>query len=133
MQWDDSYTVGIKEIDDQHKHLLALFAKIETSMEREGGWAELDAAIDELKEAVRYHFWFEDGLMRMYAFPGGDEHSRKHRNMLKALDDIQVIVLKNSSYDQLRAFLSDWLLKHICSTDRGYADHVLSGGRIVAS
>ena len=45
MEWKDDYSIGILEIDDQHKLLMRGFSAIEEAIVRNSGWSDTHYAI----------------------------------------------------------------------------------------
>jgi hemerythrin len=131
MEWKDEYSLGILEIDNQHKLLLRSFTAIEESIKLEHGWSVTHYAIIELLQLVRMHFSFEEALMHMFAYPGSKKHKKEHQRFFDHLEKIERQSLKKSAEVQMVQFLEDWLTTHILGTDRGYANHIFSGAQVV--
>lgn len=127
MKWSDEYTIGIREVDAQHEHLVVLFNKVEQAVERGGDPRDIMDAMEGLSEYVKLHFWFENALMRMFGYPDAEVHAAKHDKMLGALSHIQRELVRSPTYETLDEFLRGWLLKHICDRDREYAAWILDG------
>jgi long-subunit acyl-CoA synthetase (AMP-forming) len=68
MKWSDEYSVGIQEIDDQHKKLISMFAAVEESIVSAGSWSDIHYGLVTLKEFARSHFLLEQALMRMSGY-----------------------------------------------------------------
>jgi hemerythrin len=133
MEWKDEYSLGILEIDNQHKLLLRSFTVIEESIKLNHGWSITHYAIIELLQLVRMHFSFEEALMHMFAYPGSKKHQKEHQRFFDHLEKIERQSLKKSAEVQMVQFLEDWLTTHILGTDRGYANHIFSGAQVVRS
>ena len=131
MEWRPEYTTEILEIDEQHKKLLQLFSNIEAAIARGSDPRDVHSGIDDLRLAVAFHFSFEEALMRMFGYAEVAGHGEKHQKMLNALEGIQRNLRRSPDYEELRTFLEGWLLKHICQTDRSYAQWILSGAPAV--
>ncbi|HUW00050.1 MAG TPA: bacteriohemerythrin [Gallionella sp.] len=131
MEWKDEYSLGLLEIDNQHRLLLRSFTVIEESIKLDQGWSNTHYAIIELIELVRMHFSFEEALMRIFAYPGIEEHQKEHQGFFDHLKRIEHHSLKKSAEKGMVQFLRDWLTKHILGTDRDYAKHIFSGAQVV--
>ena len=131
MEWKDEYSLGILEIDNQHKLLLRSFTVIQESIESNQGWSITHYAIVELIQLARMHFSFEEALMHMYAYPGSEKHQKEHQRFFDHLERIERQSLKKSAEVEMVQFLEDWLKIHILGTDRGYANHIFSGAQVV--
>ena len=125
--WSDSYSMGIKLIDDQHKGLLnfvnELFDHATGNQEEESEWFK-----GVIKYAVRYireHFSTEERFMTATGFPGYVEHKKAHDEftltVVKSVKDFQAgkrLVLEKFAY-----YLKNWVLTHVAVMDRQYSDY----------
>lgn len=133
MEWKDQYSVGIQEIDDQHRKLIDLFSTIEKATRLQSGWRDILYGIVALKGYAKTHFDFEEGLMRLYGYSQTVEHEELHRYFFANLEAIANKSHNDAVANELAKFLFDWLTNHIEGADRGYARHILSGAPIVRS
>jgi len=127
VKWHDSYSMGIKTIDDQHKGLLDFVNDIfnhATGDEREERlWFK-----DVIQQAVQYvkeHFADEEKYMLATKFPGYTEHKKAHDEFtltvvrsVKEFDSGKRLVLEKFAH-----FLKNWALSHIAIMDRQYGDY----------
>ncbi len=132
MEWIDEYSCGIGEIDEQHKRLLKEFSVVEEKINNNKGWDEIHHAVIDLKKTTSDYFNFEESLLRMYGIPDTTDHVLLHRNFLIEIKRLEVHALKNSVKTEMIEFLHDWLVKHICSIDRGYAKKILDGASVIS-
>lgn len=130
MDWKPEYSLGIQEIDDQHQRLLRHFTSIEEAFRDERSWADRHFVIVDLVEFVRFHFEFEEAIMRMFGFAHFDEHRREHASFFTMVEDIERCSLHRSAEERMVGLLRHWLTDHILGSDRGYADLVLSGAPV---
>ncbi|HMC13097.1 MAG TPA: bacteriohemerythrin [Gallionellaceae bacterium] len=133
MEWKDEYSVGILEVDNQHKLLLRSFSVIEESLKLNQGWSSTHYAIDELIQLAHMHFSFEEALMRMYGYPGLEVHQREHQHFFAKLDDIERLSLEKHVEMEMVQFLKGWVTSHILGSDQGYTKHIFSGAQLVRS
>jgi len=127
VEWQDSYSMGIKVIDDQHKALLDFVNDIfnhATGNEREERlWFK-----DVIQQAVYYvkeHFATEEKYMIATRFPDYALHKKAHDEFtltvirsVKEFDAGKRLVLEKFAY-----FLKDWVLSHVAVMDRQYSDY----------
>ena len=130
MEWKDEYSIGIVEIDDQHKLLMGGFSAIEESIVQERRWSDTHYAIVELIKIAHMHFTFEEALMRIFGYPGAEPHQKEHQHFFAKLDSIERLALKETAKIEIVTFMQDWLATHILANDRGYAKHILSGAQV---
>jgi hemerythrin len=133
MEWKEEYSLGILEIDNQHKLLMSGFSAIEESISLDLGWSNTHYAIVELIKVAHMHFTFEEALMRMFGYPGSDAHQKEHQSFFDKLENIERLALKETAKIEIVDFMQSWLASHILVNDRGYANHIFSGAQLVRS
>jgi hemerythrin len=129
-EWEDSFAVGIADIDEQHRRLVGLISRLHEAIECSNRLAtlasvmcELDtitAVIDELIDYIHYHFSTEEKYMLAHAYPGYDQHKKEHEQF-----EDQVRAYKRDFERQktrlsveIAEFLKSWWRAHILGTDR---------------
>lgn len=133
MEWKNEYSVGILEIDDQHKLLLRSFTEIEESIKLGQGWSNTHYAILELNQLARMHFTFEEAIMHMFGYPETEAHINEHQQFFTKMASIERHSLKKSAEVEMVQFLRGWLTSHILGSDRTYAKYIFSGAQVVRS
>jgi hemerythrin len=131
MEWSADHSVGIEEIDRQHKELLRLFALIKEAIATDQGWSAIHYGLVEVKRFALFHFQFEEALMRLYGFADCDRHAEAHDDMLRKLESTEHESLQDSTKEEILKFFRDWLVDHIQGADRSYARHILEGAKVV--
>jgi len=119
IQWDESYSIGISKIDEQHKELLALLNQANLL-------AEISENSDELRELVLnmtryayYHFQTEEELMNAYDYPDKKLHKEMHTAFKQQADGyLSDIVNGNGDALVIIHFLSEWLSGHVRGSDK---------------
>ena len=131
MQWDDNLSVGIDEIDKQHKLLLDYFNLLLDAIALGGRWSDTHFPLMQLREYALNHFGKEETLMLMSDYPGTEEHIESHRKIIKGLDELEKESLSKNITADVTAHLQHWLLGHIMHADKAYAKHFANGGKII--
>jgi len=131
MQWSDTYSVGIEEIDNQHKELLRLFSIVEHAVQMKQGWSTIHYGLIEVRAFAQFHFKFEEALMRLYGFPDTVDHGQAHERILKRTEVVERASLQIDAEEKVMNFFRDWLIDHIQGADRGYAQYILAGAILV--
>lgn len=118
--WEDRYSVGIREIDDQHKQLVALLNELYEAMHAGQGKAALGKVLTGLTDYTRLHFAAEERLMRTYHYPDYPLHREKHRKMAAKVADLAEAFAEGTLFSpvQISNFLKGWLQRHIMGTDQ---------------
>jgi len=130
IEWKTELSVGIQEIDEQHQILIKLINNLYHSIIKR---TENEVIYDILNELVQYtvvHFAVEESLMRIFNYPGYDEHKKHHEDLKQQVIDLQTKVWDNESSVsmELFKFLKDWLTKHILMDDKKYVPFFLERG-----
>jgi hemerythrin len=130
MEWNDKLSVGIEEIDDQHKALVELLNQLHTAIHEKHGTAACMEILDKLVEYTRVHFTVEESLMRILSYPEYEDHHEEHDKLIRQVVELQQKLKSgkaNISFELLH-FLRGWLSHHILETDKAYVPYFLSKG-----
>lgn len=122
--WNDNYSVGINQLDEQHKHIVSMLNDLHVAMRERKGKEFVEKVLVELVNYSEEHFNSEEKLFDEYDFPGSEAHKAEHD---KFIDDVLAF---KKDFDAGKLFLSikvmdflkDWLLKHILATDKEYTE-----------
>jgi hemerythrin len=125
--WQNSYSMGIKLIDEQHKGLLEIVNDLYSHAAKND--AEEHAYFkDVIAKAVNYtkvHFATEEKIMIATKFPEYNEHKKAHEDFIlnivktaKDFDSGKRMVLVNFTN-----YLKDWILSHIAIIDVKYSEY----------
>jgi len=130
IEWRDDYSVGIQEIDEEHKQLVRLINQLNEAIVMGSKREKVESVFAELIDYTRIHFAVEEALMRVVHYKGYDEHKAIHDDITK-----QVMVFQNKfnggqqqSAAELMNFLINWLFNHINQVDKMYVDTFIEAG-----
>jgi len=127
VKWSDSYSMGIKLIDDQHKGLLDFVNDLynHASGNEKDERVYFSSVIQQAVDYIKVHFATEEKYMIVTKFPGYKEHKKLHDEftltVIKTVKDFEAgkrLVLTTFS-----KFLKDWILSHIAVADKLYSDY----------
>lgn len=130
MTWNDSYSVKIKEIDQQHQKLMEMINQLNEAMSKGKGKEVVGGVLQKLINYTVSHFSMEEKLMRENDYPEYAEHKAKHDKMTAKVLSLQkdVAASKLTVTHEVMSFLMDWLQKHIMGTDMNYSGFLNSKG-----
>ena len=117
--WDDSLSVQIQEIDEDHRKLVDLFNILSHSVEEGDASNYIEAVLEELLSCTIWHFRHEERLMLKYSYEGLLEHKKEHQELIKSAEKLKQKFLhegKSPSNEDIE-FLEHWLTGHILSSD----------------
>lgn len=122
MEWDNNLSVGVTEIDDQHKKLVDHLNVLNDAMKERKGKEVMDDILEGLVEYAATHFATEEKYFDKYNYPKKTTHTKEHTSFVinimefkKGFDDGKVTLTMD-----LMCFLKDWLAKHINGSDKHY-------------
>ncbi|MES9814261.1 MAG: bacteriohemerythrin [Candidatus Thiodiazotropha sp.] len=130
VEWSDALSVGIEEIDEQHKMLVELVNKMHEAIHQRHGSDVVKSILGDLADYTRIHFAVEESLMRILNYPGYEDHKEIHEELLQSVADLQekVTTGKTAIGFELMHFLKTWLTKHIMEEDMEYSGFFLKAG-----
>ena len=130
--WDNSYSVGIKKIDEQHRQLFDYLNKLNESLNStEKKKSIASEIINDLILYTFYHFREEERIMKQYAYPACEEHKRKHDELTEKVLAYQEKLNSGKKFIcilELADFLSEWILNHILEIDKNYSQYLKGKG-----
>jgi len=120
-EWSDNLSVGIEQIDEQHKTLIDLINRL--YFEIVSNDADVDVVEDVLNELVHYtnvHFGFEERLLFDFGYRDIGTHGKYHDQLRHQLAKLQCKVFESkvSVNTELLAFVKKWLQHHIAIEDK---------------
>lgn len=117
--WDDTLSVDVNEIDEDHRRLVELFNILNRAIEDGDSTDYIESILDELISCTVWHFKHEERLMMKHGYSGFEEHKAEHQSLIDSATALQKKFLeggKQISSDDI-AFLEHWLTSHIYGTD----------------
>lgn len=120
--WQNAYSLGIPEIDEQHKTLFELINKLWDALVKRSSIESQLLVIEGLEHYTIAHFAAEETLMRVIKYPKLDAHKQTHDKFVQRIAEEKTRLLAGNglSLDVLY-FLKDWLVNHILVDDQDYA------------
>ena len=85
--WKENLSVGVNEIDNQHKELFNRINNLLDACTRGKGSEEIKRTLNFLSDYVISHFGTEENLMVRYNYPDYTSHKEKHEKFKKNLQN----------------------------------------------
>lgn len=117
--WDNTLSIQVDEIDDDHRKLVDLFNILSHAVAEGASKDYVEAVLEELVSCTVWHFKHEERLMLKYGYDGYQAHKTEHDELIdsaKLLQQQFVQEGKQLSDDNIR-FLEHWLTGHILGPD----------------
>ena len=120
IQWKDSFSVGVEEIDNQHKKLIQILAGFRAAVQERKGKEAVEATINEMADYAIMHFSTEEKHMLKADYPDYGTHKSEHDNFVEEILSFRKAFTegKITLCMQVLTFLSRWLSDHILDTDK---------------
>lgn len=117
-EWDETLSVNIDEIDQQHKNLIEMINILYESAKKEDRNIVVGEVLIKLKNYFDVHFGTEEKYMLMYDYPEVQSHKTEHNNFIREVLDFEVACSGSyAPYVPMLDFLKSWLSRHIKKTD----------------
>jgi hemerythrin-like metal-binding protein len=119
--WDDSLSIGIAKIDEQHRQLFDAVNRLIDAIEAGHGAAELRKSLDFLVEYTATHFADEEAIQRQYRYPDFENHYRIHEAFKKLAaemaGELEHYGTSTALVKEVKRRFGDWLVTHIKGQD----------------
>ena len=130
VQWQNSYSIGIKLVDEQHMELIKLTNKLFSNC-MAGHERSRSTFLNTVHEAVDYtgyHFGTEEKIMERINYPEYAAHKQEHasfvREVFSKIEDFKAGKLLAPL--TFVYFLRDWVLHHIAVRDKKLGDYLIA-------
>jgi len=129
-EWQDSYSVGINNFDEQHKKLIDMLNNLHGAMIQNKGKSVIEEILQGLSDYTVSHFKAEEMQFDQHAYPEKEQHKNEHANFVKEVTEFKTKHEKGSSMLSIEIlnFLKDWLVNHINGSDKSYGPFLNSRG-----
>ena len=130
IKWTEEFSVGVVEIDNQHKKLIDMINELHHAMKEGKGNSQVEGIINRLVEYSVYHFETEEKYFDKFSYPQTEKHKKIHK------DFVNKVSIFKSEFDnkevmltiEVLNFLSNWIRKHIMGEDMDYSDFFIENG-----
>jgi hemerythrin len=124
LEWKDSYNIGVKEIDIQHRGLFDLVSKLSNTKYFAHDEKYFFATLNMLVKYAELHFATEERYMVEAGYPRLEEHQKEHEKFLLDIFKLAEDLERGDAglQQKILSFLHDWYSAHILGTDREYKE-----------
>ncbi|MGD9396772.1 MAG: bacteriohemerythrin [Candidatus Thorarchaeota archaeon] len=132
IQWDDSLSVGVDLIDEQHKMLIQRIKDLSDAVNSSRGATEIGKTLGFMIDYTEFHFSTEEKHMYNLDYPGRDTHKQQHEEFKSTLNEMVMEFEEDGATAQLSEwvnnYLINWLVKHIKSVDTKLSEFLQDTG-----
>lgn len=130
IEWKDSLSVKIMDIDNQHRELIRILNELHEAMKTGKAKNVLNDILNRLIGYTKSHFKTEERLFILHKYPLAEQHIAEHDNFVNKVAEFKKkFDSGNVSLSiEVIKFLSSWVENHITGTDKKYTEFFNSKG-----
>jgi hemerythrin len=133
IEWDEGYSLGVEELDSQHRELFSRFNELISACDAGNGADEALRMLEFLTTYVAVHFAEEEALQRRYGYPDAYRHQDEHDAFVRELTGLEQQVRVQGPIPRLVAttnqIVAVWLIDHISRADAEFARYLFIAHR----
>ncbi|MCB2199155.1 bacteriohemerythrin [bacterium] len=125
IKWDDSWPIGIAEIDYQHHRLVDLTNDLAAAMLKGQGRAEIFNTFKNLANYTIEHFSDEEAMMEECDYKDLENQQKEHEEFRRKLAEF-IVNYQNGAIripNEVLVFLAEWLRDHTHGSDRKFGKY----------
>jgi hemerythrin-like metal-binding protein len=126
IEWQDEYSVGVKELDDQHKNILNIINTLLVDQRDNYDDNKLSEAISSMIHYAYVHFATEEQYLAQANFPGIKQHVLEHVDFIMKTLELSFKTRERTmdSRQELLKYLKGWFSSHVLGMDRLYIPYI---------
>lgn len=130
IQWTEAMSVGLEELDEDHRMLIRVINQLDANAGGDGRRETLRQCLNSLRRYAEFHFAREEKVLTTVNFPGIGVQQDEHRDFVARIQDVarRFEATEGPAPDvidrDLLNFLRDWLSHHILIEDMAYRPYV---------
>ncbi len=119
--WDDSFLIGIEELDHEHKVLIDDINRLHEELAGNHEQSEIAKCLGDVYARMHAHFALEEHVMKEHGYKFFDEHKREHDEFLDNYTECMMQFLNDASVspeNPIEDCLKHWVMDHIITSDK---------------
>jgi len=129
MQWSEAYSVGVDEIDEQHRKLFDMINCFHQYMEEKDASGPKQLLVNLFEYALE-HFRTEEQYFEKFRYPGAESHKKQHQEFETSVAEFQKAYQARGVFNVplVSMFLKEWVICHVLISDRNYVGFFRENG-----
>jgi hemerythrin len=126
IEWSDGLSVGIPEIDEDHKRFISLVNELHQSIEVPMDVDDIKKRLLPIIDDAMHHFAHEERLFKEWKYPDVDDHANQHAWIIKMLQTFMTTVDAHTllpEWIEIGSAIKQTLIAHILIDDMKYAKY----------
>lgn len=131
IEWNESMSVGVRMLDQEHKHLVDVLNNLSEAIEKGAAHKNFSVILEEFVSYANNHSQHEESLFSNSAYPDATFHKNEHDRLKQIIYDFQRKYQKAPSDEIIHeffAFTKDLFMNHALQTDMGYVKYLREAG-----
>ena len=122
IRWDESFSVGVAQIDEQHKGMINMINLLLAEPEADVRSETVSELLTRMTKYAGEHFETEEGLLAEHGYPELAAHREEHLAFRKKAAGLCFDTMggRTSVPADVLNYLREWLTQHILTTDMRY-------------
>ncbi len=133
IEWQEYLSVGVTEIDHQHRQLFAKFNDFLAASEAGRGAEEVSRLFWFLTAYMATHFADEERLQKRIGFPDYPKHREQHQAFTRKVAELKERLADEGVSGELVSAvtltMTGWLIEHISGMDRAIGRFMKEQGK----
>ena len=126
LEWKGEYSVGVAELDTQHKTLIEIINHLAETVSHVSNEAEIRQIVADIVAYKNIHFATEEKYFKEFDYTEREEHERRHHEFSERIEELKQKHTAEGSAATLAFeivdFLEDWFVQHLLRTDKRYTE-----------
>jgi hemerythrin-like metal-binding protein len=130
IEWQNEYSVGVKDLDDQHQKLLHIINTLLNERREKYNATKLSNAISSLIHYAYIHFAAEERYLAQTHFPDLEQHILEHVGFIMKTLELSLNIKEGTHENRLELlrYLKGWYSSHVLGIDRQYIQILKANG-----
>jgi hemerythrin len=120
--WQNNFSIGIPEIDQQHKQLCEKIDNLQDACSQGKGADEALKVLDFLESYTIKHFADEEKFQLKINYPNYQQHKKLHTDFISQISILKKDMIASGAtlpmVIQINQIISNWLINHIMRVDK---------------
>ena len=119
VEWNDNFSVGVPDIDHEHRQLIELINELYANLQADHETEDVLAFFGEIHAGISAHFALEERLMRESGYAEYQAHKEEHERLLDDIRDLMDEYAADKTLDEedMSRRLQSWFSNHFKTMD----------------
>ncbi len=129
-EWDDSFAIGVGELDAQHQRLIVAINAFYEGLRGGKPQAALAQLLKFMIDYLNLHFKAEEQFMERHGYPDLAQHRQEHQAFVRETSEMvdRFVTGKMLLSLEVTSFLRNWLTQHILVSDKKLGRFLVAQG-----